>query len=146
MDAGRTEAAPTVIGGAHGIPLPPAGIILGVGMVLWGIERFLDEHLWLGEDGHLGSVLVQAAGIALALAGVALLVTRIGPLQRWRRGEFDGAERLPAAEPAEKTDLELEGEPLVADHADALDEEAVVREDPRRLFARVLAGRKEPAG
>jgi len=35
-------------------PLPPAGIVLGVGMVLWGIERFLDEHLWLGEDGHLG--------------------------------------------------------------------------------------------
>ena len=34
--------------------LPPAGIVLGVGMVLWGIERFLDEHLWLGEDGHLG--------------------------------------------------------------------------------------------
>ena len=70
--------------------LPPSGIVLGVGMVLWGIERFLDEHLWLGEDGHLGSLLVQWAGIALAVAGVILLVSRIGPLQRWRRGE--GAE------------------------------------------------------
>ena len=50
--------------------LPPAGIVIGVGMVLWGIERFLDEHLWLGEDGHLGSLLVQWAGIALAVAGV----------------------------------------------------------------------------
>ena len=32
----------------------PSGTVIGVGMVLWGIERFLDEHLWLGEDGHLG--------------------------------------------------------------------------------------------
>jgi hypothetical protein len=58
-----------------------------VGMVLWGIERFLDEHLWLGEDGHLGSLLVQGAGIALAVVGGVLLLTRVGPLQRWRRGE-----------------------------------------------------------
>jgi hypothetical protein len=58
-------------------------------MVLWGIERFLDEHLWLGEDGHLGSLLVQLAGVLLAVAGVGLLVTRLGPLQRWRRGEDD---------------------------------------------------------
>ena len=71
--------------------LPPAGIVLGVGMVLWGIERFLDEHLWLGEDGHLGSLLVQGAGIGLAIVGAILLTTRIGPLQRWRRGESHDA-------------------------------------------------------
>ncbi|HEV3280619.1 MAG TPA: prolipoprotein diacylglyceryl transferase family protein [Acidimicrobiales bacterium] len=71
--------------------LPPAGIVIGVAMVLWGIERFLDEHLWLGEDGHLGSVLVQGAGIALAVAGVILLISRIGPLQRWRHGEPSAA-------------------------------------------------------
>ncbi len=71
-------------------PLPPAGIVLGVGMVLWGIERYLDEHLWLGEDGHLGSLLVQWAGGLLAVAGIILLATRFGRLQRWRRGEFDG--------------------------------------------------------
>jgi phosphatidylglycerol---prolipoprotein diacylglyceryl transferase len=71
--------------------LPPAGIVLGVGMVLWGIERFFDEHLWLGEDGHLGSLLVQWAGVLLAIAGVILLATRFGPLQRWRRGELDAA-------------------------------------------------------
>jgi phosphatidylglycerol:prolipoprotein diacylglycerol transferase len=76
-------------GGGHDgrVPLPPAGIVIGVGMVLWGIERFLDEHLWLGEDGHLGSILVQFAGVALAVTGIILLITRIGPLQRWRRGE-----------------------------------------------------------
>jgi hypothetical protein len=60
-------------------------------------ERFLDEHLWLGEDGHLGSLLVQVAGVLLAVAGVCLLVTRIGPLQRWRRGEGDGGS-LPDAD------------------------------------------------
>lgn len=83
-EAGETnETAETVA------PLPPAGIILGVAMVLWGIERFLDEHLWLGEDGHLGSLLVQGAGIALAVGGLLLLASRFGPLQRWRRGEGD---------------------------------------------------------
>jgi phosphatidylglycerol---prolipoprotein diacylglyceryl transferase len=77
--------------------LPPSGIVIGVGMVLWGIERFLDEHLWLGEDGHLGSLLVQWAGIGLAVAGIILLVTRIGPLGRWRRGE--GGDPAPGGEP-----------------------------------------------
>jgi phosphatidylglycerol:prolipoprotein diacylglycerol transferase len=65
-------------------PPPPAGIVLGVGMVLWGVERFLDEHLWLGEDGHLGSLLVQAAGISLAVGGLILLASRIRPFRQWR--------------------------------------------------------------
>jgi uncharacterized membrane protein YhaH (DUF805 family) len=86
--------------------LPPSGIVLGVGMVLWGIERFLDEHLWLGEDGHLGSLLVQGAGIALAVWGTVLLITRIGPLQQWRRGE--GGDPAPGPDPAGSGD-ETEG-------------------------------------
>jgi hypothetical protein len=60
----------------------PPGAVLGLGMVLWGIERFLDEHLWLGEDGHLGSLLVQIAGIGLAVGGIVLLAL---VRQRWRR-------------------------------------------------------------
>ncbi len=72
---------------APSTPLPPAGIVLGAGMVLWGIERFADERLWLGEDGHLGSLLVQGAGILLAVGGAALLASRVAALQRWRRGE-----------------------------------------------------------
>lgn len=71
--------------------LPPSGIVLGVGMMLWGVERFLDEHLWLGEDGHLGSLLVQGAGIGLAIVGAILLISRIGAFQRWRRGDPDPA-------------------------------------------------------
>jgi phosphatidylglycerol---prolipoprotein diacylglyceryl transferase len=84
--------------------LPPSGIVIGVGMVLWGIERFLDEHLWLGEDGHLGSLLTQAAGIALAVAGVILLITRAGPLREWRNGEGgDPAPDSPTADHAEQS-------------------------------------------
>ncbi len=60
----------------------PAGAIIGTGMVLWGIERVLDEHLWLAYPGHLGAELVQVAGVALTLAGAVVVVrTR----QRWRR-------------------------------------------------------------
>jgi len=69
--------------------LPPAGIIIGVAMVLWGIERFFDEYLWLTDPSHLGFVLVETAGIALSVAGLIVLATRVGPLQRWRAGEID---------------------------------------------------------
>jgi phosphatidylglycerol:prolipoprotein diacylglycerol transferase len=66
----------------------PNGVVIGTAMVLWGIERFLDEHLWLGEDGRLGSMLVQIAGIALALGGIAvLLVAR----RNWRSWLAAGA-------------------------------------------------------
>jgi hypothetical protein len=95
--------APAPVGTADGAGpaprlLPPAGIVIGVGMVLWGIERFFDEHLWLGEDGHLGSLLVQGAGIALAVAGTILLITRIGPLRRWRNGEGGDPAPIPVPE------------------------------------------------
>jgi phosphatidylglycerol---prolipoprotein diacylglyceryl transferase len=59
----------------------PAGTVIGTAMVLWGIERALDEHLWLGQDGKLGSALVQIAGVLLVVSGGALLVhTR----RRWK--------------------------------------------------------------
>ncbi len=71
-------------------PLPPAGIVIGVGMVLWGIERFLDELFWLhGQDGALGSLLVQIGGVALSVAGIILLATRVGPYRRWSDSKPD---------------------------------------------------------
>lgn len=81
----------------------PAGTVIGVGMVLWGTERFLDERLWLGQDGHLGSVLVQGAGIALAVGGVVLLVST---RRRWNRWLAEGAR--PPDSPAE-TDAPTDG-------------------------------------
>ena len=57
----------------------PTGFVLAATMTLWGAERFLEERFWLGQIGHLGSVLVQVAG--LALFGVGLVVLAI----LWRR-------------------------------------------------------------
>ncbi len=61
----------------------PAGAVLGAGMILWGIERTMDEHLWLGEDGHLGSLLVQVAGVALGVGGVAVLLVARSRWHAW---------------------------------------------------------------
>ena len=94
----RTEAgADRATGGATGTTataiasssLPPARIVIGVGMVLWGIERFFDEYLWLTDPSHLGFILVETAGIGLSLAGLVVLATRVRPFQRWRDGESD---------------------------------------------------------
>ena len=60
--------------------LPPSGAVIGTAMVLWGIERVVDEKLWLAYPGHLGAVLVEAAGVALAAGGVIVLVVA---RQRW---------------------------------------------------------------
>jgi hypothetical protein len=62
-------------------------------MVLWGVERFLDEQLWLhGTDGALGSYLVQLAGLALVVAGGALIATRVRPYRTWRTSRPDPPE------------------------------------------------------
>jgi phosphatidylglycerol:prolipoprotein diacylglycerol transferase len=63
----------------------PAGTVIGTAMVLWGIERALDEHLWLGEDGRLGSALVQIAGVLLVVSGGVLLVHTRRRWKLWRQ-------------------------------------------------------------
>ena len=101
------SAAPTVASDGSAIrptdaPLPPAGIVIGVGMLLWGLERYLDELWWLhGQDGTLGSTLVQVAGVALSAAGIVLLATRIGPYRRWRDTRPDP---VPATDPVPDID------------------------------------------
>ncbi|HEY2562350.1 MAG TPA: prolipoprotein diacylglyceryl transferase family protein [Acidimicrobiales bacterium] len=83
--------------------LPPAGIVIGVAMVLWGIERFFDEYLWLTDPSHLGFILVETAGIALSVAGLIVLATRVGPFQRWRAGKTDTEEPAVAPQAARNT-------------------------------------------
>jgi phosphatidylglycerol:prolipoprotein diacylglycerol transferase len=79
----------------------PAGTVLGVAMVLWGIERSLDEHLWLGEDGRLGSDLVQIAGVLLVVGGAALLLRSRARWRRWLL-THDGTEPVTPLESAEQ--------------------------------------------
>jgi phosphatidylglycerol:prolipoprotein diacylglycerol transferase len=67
----------------------PAGIVTAIGMILWGIERSLDERLWLGEDGHLGSLLVQIAGVALVVGGGILLIVSIRRYRAWCADHLD---------------------------------------------------------
>jgi hypothetical protein len=147
--------APSEDGAAVPRVLPPPGIVLGVGMVLWGIERFLDEHLWLGEDGHLGSLLVQWAGIALAVAGVILLLSRFGPLQRWRRGEGPGGgsdPSLPRGEvrsggdgddPDPPGEDDPEPDPLVSGDASAPVDTSGAGDEPRVASTASGAGHAE---
>jgi phosphatidylglycerol:prolipoprotein diacylglycerol transferase len=60
----------------------PAGAVIGTGMVLWGIERTVDQRLWLSYPGQLGSTLVQIGGMALVVAGLVVLVVA---RRRWKR-------------------------------------------------------------
>jgi len=61
----------------------PVGFIVAATMALWGLTRFYEERLWLGEIGHLGSTLVQIAGLALFASGVVVMVVLH---RRQRRG------------------------------------------------------------
>jgi hypothetical protein len=53
-------------------------------MILWGIARGLDEHFWLGEDGKLGSLLVQVAGVLLVVGGASILFVTRKHWAQWR--------------------------------------------------------------
>jgi phosphatidylglycerol:prolipoprotein diacylglycerol transferase len=86
-EAGPTADGDRVIDIERRHQLPPAGIIIGAGMVLWGIERFIDERLWLTDPSHVAFILVQVAGIGLAIAGLVLLATRYPAFKKWRDQE-----------------------------------------------------------
>jgi phosphatidylglycerol:prolipoprotein diacylglycerol transferase len=87
----------------------PTGVVLGLAMMLWGIARAVDERLWLGEDGHLGSLLVQVAGVALVAGGVVVLVLSRRNWRRWR----EAGGRPPPAMPAVSSPLtpSIQGSP-----------------------------------
>jgi phosphatidylglycerol---prolipoprotein diacylglyceryl transferase len=58
-----------------------AGVVTGVGMMIWGLVRTLDERLLLGQHSHSGSLGVQFAGLLLAFAGAVLLIRQLGTTQ-----------------------------------------------------------------
>ena len=68
----------------------PRGLVVAVAMALWGLERFLEEYLWLSYPGHLGDKLVESGGLLLLVVGLTLaavlwhrrdrLPLRTGPL------------------------------------------------------------------
>ncbi|MHB1710641.1 MAG: prolipoprotein diacylglyceryl transferase [Acidimicrobiales bacterium] len=93
--------------------LPPAGIVLGATLVLYGIERFVNENLWLATPNNVGSQLVQLAGIVVAIVGIVVLATRIGPFRRWYvDGEGDEPPSVPgAAAPPSESVTASPGEP-----------------------------------
>jgi uncharacterized iron-regulated membrane protein len=70
--------------------------VIGTAMVLWGIERSLDEHLWLGEDGRLGSDLVQLAGVLLVIGGAFILLRTRGRWKQWLRTHHQADAVTPA--------------------------------------------------
>ena len=51
----------------------PVGFVLAATMALWGLARFLEENLWLRQNDHNGSILVQGAGLLLFVAGLAVM-------------------------------------------------------------------------
>ncbi|MGA2036205.1 MAG: prolipoprotein diacylglyceryl transferase family protein [Acidimicrobiales bacterium] len=65
----------------------PLGTVVGSAMALWGLERFVEQHLWLSTGG-LGSLLVQIAGLGLFGAG---LVTLAALWRRQAHGALDEA-------------------------------------------------------
>jgi phosphatidylglycerol---prolipoprotein diacylglyceryl transferase len=81
----------------------PSGVVIGTGMILWGIERSLDERLWLGEDGRLGSALVQLAGLLLVVGGAVILVRARTRWREWLQTHHagDSSQALDAASDAE---------------------------------------------
>ncbi len=51
----------------------PTGFVLAATASLWGLGRFYEEFFFLRQNDHLGSKLVEGAGIALFLAGLGAM-------------------------------------------------------------------------
>jgi phosphatidylglycerol---prolipoprotein diacylglyceryl transferase len=73
----------------------PSGAVIGTGMVLWGIERALDQRLWLTYPGNLGSTLVQVAGVILVVSGVVVLVATRRHWRAWLEAGAPGGREVP---------------------------------------------------
>jgi phosphatidylglycerol---prolipoprotein diacylglyceryl transferase len=92
----------------------PVGFVVAATMALWGLARFLEENVWLRQNDHNGSILVQGAGLALFAAGVVVMVL-LRRYQLRRAGDLgsatagggdappDGDDRDPLDVPADRS-------------------------------------------
>ena len=105
----------------------PSGVVIGTGMILWGIERSLDEHLWLGEDGRVGSDLVQLAGVLLVVAGAVILIRARLRWRDWLQTHHAGdPSQSPSSSLSPSPALEAASGAEVTDPAGSLPSDALV--------------------
>jgi phosphatidylglycerol:prolipoprotein diacylglycerol transferase len=83
----------------------PVGFVAAATAALWGLARFFEENVFLRQNDHVGSWLVQGAGLALFAAGIVAMAIlwrrhgrRAGPEIDPDDGADDGA--LVGASPA----------------------------------------------
>ena len=50
----------------------PRGLVMSVGITIWGVGRFIEEHFWLARPGNGGDLAVEATGVILAGLGAIL--------------------------------------------------------------------------
>lgn len=50
----------------------PRGLVMAVGITIWGAGRFIEEHFWLARPGHAGDLAVEVTGVVLAVLGAVL--------------------------------------------------------------------------
>ena len=83
----------------------PVGFIVAATMALWGLARFLEENVWLRQNDHNGSILVQGAGLALFAAGlVVMALLRRNQLRQAAAGETGPAPAGDDGAPADDED------------------------------------------
>ena len=61
------------------------GLVIAVAAGFWGLNRSIEEHLWLAYPGHAGALAVQAIGLVLCAAGfgtAGVLLRRSRPGRR----------------------------------------------------------------
>jgi phosphatidylglycerol:prolipoprotein diacylglycerol transferase len=95
----------------HYIRNRPVGFVLAATAALWGLGRFFEENVFLRQNDHVGSWLVQGAGLGLFVAGIVAMAVlwrrrRPGPDQETDPGNGDydtlaKAPSLPAVTPVE---------------------------------------------
>lgn len=66
------------------------GLVISVAAGFWGLDRFIEEHLWLAYPGHVGAIAVQAAGLGICAIGFGTALRLL--LRSWRGSA--GAEAL----------------------------------------------------